>query len=184
MPLKYDPNIIRLETERLILRLPGASDFDAWAEFMAHEESARFIGGAQEKSASWRSFATLVGAWQLNGFSMFSMIEKATGKWVGRLGPWQPHGWPGTEVGWGLHPSYVGRGYATEGARAAIDWAFQELKWTEIIHIIDPENLPSKAVAERLGSKLLRHQTLPLPLPQHPMEIWGQSREEWYAHNS
>ena len=116
-----------LETARLFLRPPSAADFPAFAEFMADANSTRYLGGLQTRTAAWRSFAVLIGAWTLNGFSMFSFIEKETGRWVGRGGPWQPEGWPGTEVGWGIIPSAQRRGYAKEAATRAIDWAFDEL---------------------------------------------------------
>ncbi|MEP6906660.1 MAG: GNAT family protein, partial [Pseudoxanthomonas sp.] len=81
---------LQLETERLLLRPPQAQDFEAWAAFIADEEAARHIGGAQSRPVAWRSFAAMIGVWHLQGFAFFSVIEKATGKWVGRLGPWQP----------------------------------------------------------------------------------------------
>ena len=99
-----------LETERLILRPPVQADLDGWAEFMADARSARFVGGVQPRAASWRFMATMTGSWALLGFGMFSVIEKASGRWAGRLGPWMPEGWPGTEVGWGVHPAFQGRG--------------------------------------------------------------------------
>lgn len=172
---------LQLETERLILRPTAAQDFDAWAEFMGDAESSRFIGGPQPRAAAWRGFLAMAGAWQIQGFAMFSVLEKATGRWIGRLGPWQPEGWPGTEVGWGLHRSAWGKGYATEGAVAAIDWAFQHLGWTEVIHCIDPENHPSASVARRLGSRYRGAGQLPAPYEHLPVEIWGQTREEWLS---
>ena len=47
---------LRLETERLLLRPPAREDFDAWADFMADEDAARFLGGAQPRSVAWRGF--------------------------------------------------------------------------------------------------------------------------------
>ena len=113
----HDPT---LETPRLLLRPPIEEDLDRWAEFMADEEASRYLAGAQPRAVAWRAMATMTGSWVLKGFSMFSVIEKESGRWVGRLGPWQPEGWPGTEVGWGLHRDAWGKGYATEGAAAAI----------------------------------------------------------------
>ena len=81
---------------------------------------------------------------------MFSVVEKGTGKWIGRVGPWQPEQWPGTEVGWGLVRSAWGKGYARESAEAAITWAFDALGWDEVIHIIALGNVRSQALAERL----------------------------------
>lgn len=170
---------IRIETERLILRPPRLEDFDGWAANMADEEAARFIGGYQPRAAAWRNFLVMAGAWQMQGFAMFSVIERATGRWIGRLGPWQPEGWPGTEVGWGLAREAWGKGYAREGAAAAIDWAFEHLGWTEVIHSINADNVPSLALAKRLGSRFLRHSALPEPYQDITVEIWGQTREEW-----
>ncbi|MDP3852172.1 GNAT family N-acetyltransferase [Phenylobacterium sp.] len=169
-----------LETARLILRPPIAEDFDAWAAFVADEEAGRFLGGAQPRPVAWRGMCTMTGAWTVAGFSMFSVVEKASGAWVGRLGPWSPDGWPGTEVGWGIAREHWGKGYAPEGATAAIDWAFDQLGWTEVIHCIDPGNVNSQNVARRLGSTILRHAVLPPPL-NDSVDVWGQTREQWQA---
>lgn len=168
-----------LETERLILRPPAPEDFDAWAAFMADAEAARFIGGQQPRSSAWRGFCSMAGAWAMFGFAMFSVVEKSSGRWVGRLGPWVPEGWPGTEVGWGIVREAWGRGYATEGATATIDWAFDHLGWTEVIHCIDPENTASQRVAERLGSTNLGPTRMPAPFEDLPVDAWGQSKHAW-----
>jgi RimJ/RimL family protein N-acetyltransferase len=169
-----------LETERLILRSPTAEDFEPFAAMMADERS-RFIGGPQPRSAAWRGWASITGAWRLQGFSMFSWIEKGSGRWIGRGGPWRPEGWPGTEVGWALVPEAQGKGYAKEAAAAAIDWAFDHLGWSEVIHCIDPANAPSIALAKSLGSSLLRTGVAaPAPI-EATWDIYGQTREQWRA---
>lgn len=169
-----------LETERLILRGPSAEDFEAYAAFAADEEVMRHIGGVQPRPLAWRAWCALRGAWDIRGYSMFSVIEKATGRWVGRLGPWEPEGWPGTEVGWALSREAWGKGYATEGAAAAIDWAFDNLGWDEVIHTIDPANTGSQAVARRLGATILRPAEMPPPFAI-TIDAWGQSRAQWMA---
>ncbi|GAB2575720.1 GNAT family N-acetyltransferase [Dyella jejuensis] len=170
---------LRIETERLILRPPIAGDFDAYAANMADPEAARFIGGRQSREMAWRGFLTLAGAWAIQGFAMFSVIEKASGRWIGRLGPWHPEGWPGTEIGWGLAREAWGKGYAHEGCVAAIGWAFQHLGWSEVIHSIHPDNLASRALARRLGSTCRGLQKLPPPYADSPNERWSQTREQW-----
>ncbi|MFN4296487.1 MAG: GNAT family N-acetyltransferase [Brevundimonas sp.] len=172
---------VRIETERLILRPVEMADFPRWAEFMADEESARFLGGGQKPAAAWRGFMSMAGAWHLTGVSMFSVVEKSSGLWVGRLGPWTPLDWPGTEVGWGLHRDAWGKGYAVEGASAAIDYAFDVLGWDDVIHCIDPDNRPSQKVAERLGSTNRGAGRMPAPYEDHPVDIWGQDRATWKA---
>jgi len=141
----------------------------------------RHLFGVQPRSVAWRGFLAMAGAWTIQGFGMFSVIEKASGDWIGRIGPWRPDGWPGGEVAWGLVRRAWGQGYATEAATVAIDWAFDHLGWDEVIHTIDPDNASSQAVARRLGSRLIGPGRLPAPYQDAPIEIWGQSRDEWWA---
>lgn len=170
-----------LETDRLILRPQRPEDFEPWAAFAADPEAMRHLGGVQARSEAWRGLCQVTGAWVIEGFSMFSVIEKASGRWVGRLGPWRPADWPGDEVGWGIVREAWGKGYATEGATAAIDWCFDVLGWDEVIHCIAPENTASQAVARRLGSTLLRKGRMPPPYDAHEVDIWGQTRAQWRA---
>ena len=173
-----------LETERLILRPQQRRDFDGFAELVGDEEAARYIGGQTPRAAAWRRFLQMPGAWVVQGFAMFSVIEKSSGDWIGQAGPWQPEGWPGPEVGWSLKRSAWGRGYAMEAATVAIDWAFDHLQWTEVIHSIDPDNRASQTLAERLGSTNRGPGRLPAPFEDHPVDIWGQTREQWFARQS
>jgi RimJ/RimL family protein N-acetyltransferase len=171
-----------LETARLILRPPTQEDFDGFAAMAAEEDTMRFIGGVMPRDAAWRMLATIAGSWAVLGFGFFSVIEKESGRWIGRLGPWRPGGeaggWPGNEVGWGLIRAAQGKGYAYEGATAAIDWAFDTLGWTDVIHCIAAENTPSIALAHRLGSKRLRVARVPPPIDLD-LDIYGQTRAEW-----
>ncbi len=116
-----------LFTERLLLRPMIAQDFEAWADFHADPETMHFLGGVQPRSVAWRSLCAMTGAWTIRGFGMFSMIERASGQWIGRAGPWQPEGWPGTEIGWGVARAFAGRGYAHEAAVACMDYAVDVL---------------------------------------------------------
>lgn len=170
-----------LHTERLILRPIAMEDFPRWAEMMADPEAAKFLGGAQPAATAWRGFMTMAGAWSLTGISMFSLIERETGLWLGRIGPWRPHGGPGNEVGWGLHPDAQGKGYGVEAATAALDYAFDVLDWPDVIHCIDPDNTPSQRLAERVGSRNLGPTQMPPPFDHLAVDAWGQTREEWWA---
>ena len=175
------PQWPHLETARLLLRPPLLEDMDGWAAMMADEPCARFIGGLQPRAVVWRALTCMAGAWLLQGFAMFSVIEKSTGRWIGRLGPWQPEGWPGQEVGWAIARDCWGRGYALEGATAAMDFVFEELGWEEVIHSIAPENLASQKLAQRLGSMLRGPGKLPAPYENNPIDLWGQTRAQWRA---
>ena len=170
-----------LTTERLLLRPPVQADFEPWAACMADPEAQRYLGGAQPASLAWRAMATMTGAWPLCGFSMFSVIERESGRWIGRIGPWRPEGWPGAEVGWGLARDAWGRGYATEAAIACMDFAFDRLGWDEAIHTIDPDNAASIRLAERLGSTHRGPARLPAPHEGSRVEVWAQTAAHWRA---
>ena len=174
------PDFPILETERLILRCPQEADLDAYAEMMADPEATRFLGGVVTRPEAWRSIAGMAGSWVIKGYGMFSVLEKASGRWIGRIGPLSPEGWPGTEVGWGLTRSAWGRGYATEAAEACIDFAFAKLGWDEVIHTINPDNAPSQALARRVCSRYLRPGRLPAPINED-LDVWGQTRADWLA---
>ena len=167
-----------LETERLLLRVQQAGDFERYAEMLAHPSSLH-IGGPLLRHEAWRRFLQMPGAWMVQGFAMFSVVEKSSGRWMGQAGPWCPDGWPGTEVGYSFHMDARGKGYATEASAAAMDYAFDTLGWDEVIHSISPENTASQAVAQRLGSRNRGPGKLPPPLDVHAIEIWAQPRAEW-----
>lgn len=170
---------LRIETERLVLRLPRIEDFERYSELQGDEDAARWIGGHQPRAAAWRKFLQQPGAWAIQGFGMFSLIDRGTGRWLGQGGPWLPDGWPGNEIGYMLHRDAWGRGYATEALPVAIDWALTNLDWDEFIHCIAPENLASKKVARRLGSTLRGPGKLPPPHEDAACEVWGQTRAQW-----
>jgi RimJ/RimL family protein N-acetyltransferase len=170
-----------IETPRLVLRAPAAEDFEAFAAFSADEETTRYLGGPMARGPAWRAWCTITGAWVIRGYSMFSVIEKSSGRWVGRVGPWMPEGWPGTEVGWGIAREGQRQGYAREAAIAAIDFAFESLGFATVIHCIDPLNTPSIALARSLGSTVLQTDVqAPAPLTAR-WDLYGQTRAAWQA---
>lgn len=171
-----------IETEHLLLRMPEPGDFEAFAAFQEDAETTRFLGGVQPRPVAWRTFCGWIGAWHVRGFAMFSVVERATGQWVGRVGPNFPEGWPGREVGWGVDAAFAGRGYAFEAAFASLDYVFDVLGWDDVIHCIAPDNARSITLARRLGSALIGPTTLPPPVePGTRIDNWGQTAAEWRA---
>ena len=166
---------IRLETERLVLRMWREEDFDTYAEICADPEQMRYIGGAMDRMNAWRHMAVLVGHWHLRGYGHWAVEEKATGKFIGRIGFLNPEGWPGFELGWALLPASQHKGYATEGARRALEYAFTEMDREHVISLIHPDNQPSIRVAERLG-ETVEGKTV---LIDHDVLIYGIDRSAW-----
>lgn len=167
-----------IETERLILRpIDAERDFDEWAVSMADENTVRYLGTkAMSRAEAWRSMAAAVGHWTIRGYGFFSLELKATGEWVGRVGPWFPEGWPGPEVGWTISPNHLRKGYAEEAARASIDFAFDTLGWEDVIHVIMEGNEPSMRLAEKLGSRFIRSQQGLPGVTDEKINIFGQHK--------
>jgi RimJ/RimL family protein N-acetyltransferase len=150
------PEIPTLETTRLRLRSLRGGDFEDYAALYADREVVRFIstGEIWSRGRSWRHMAFAVGHWQLEGFGAWVAEEKATGAFVGMVGFWEPATWPGFELSWHLARQYWGRGYATEAAAAALAHAFTVWRRDHVISLVDPANLASIRVAERIGERL------------------------------
>jgi RimJ/RimL family protein N-acetyltransferase len=149
---------VELQTERLKLRMWRESDLDAYADMCADPMVMRYLGAGAvlTRAEAWRSIAYFVGHWQLRGYGHWAVEEKATGRMIGRIGFLNPEGWPGFEIGWTLARHAWGKGYATEGAKTALEYAFGELNQRHVISVIHPENTASMKVAERLGERLER----------------------------
>jgi RimJ/RimL family protein N-acetyltransferase len=98
--------------------------------------------------------ATLLGHWDLRGYGVWAVEDAATGELIGRAGLLHPEGWPDAELNWIIKPSMRGRGLATEAARAALDFAFDQLGFDRVISLIRPENPASGQVAVKLGGSL------------------------------
>lgn len=145
-----------LETERIRLRRYRESDFENHYRLCADPNLMRYLIGGKPMSRleAWRHMAFLVGHWELRGYGYFAAEEKASGQFIGRLGFTNPEGWPGFEVGWTLLPEFQGKGFATEGGRFLLNYAFTELGKDHVISVIHPDNKPSIRVAERLGETL------------------------------
>jgi RimJ/RimL family protein N-acetyltransferase len=168
-----DP-IPELETERTIMRSWWPDDLDAVAGWMGDSEVMRFVGGVRGRAEAWRSMATFLGHWQLRGYGLWAVQRKSDGVLIGRVGLWNPEGWPGIELGWTFARHAWGKGFATECAVAGRDWAWANLpELDRLVSIIDPENRPSRRVAERLGMEVLGPYKL---LDELDTLLYGMSR--------
>ncbi len=143
----------------------------------ADPQVMRYLGDGQplSRADAWRHLAMVLGHWRLRGYGFWAVEEHSSGEMVGRVGCWNPEGWPGFEVGWTLRRAYWGRGYATEAARASISHAFTELDQPHVISMIDPQNTASIRVAERLGERLEGR----TELKGREVLVYGIGREDW-----
>ncbi|MCI0380896.1 MAG: GNAT family N-acetyltransferase [Gemmataceae bacterium] len=164
-----------LETERLHLRAFRETDLDDYARICANPEVVRHVGAPFSRPEVWLHIAMMLGHWQLRGYGMWAVEDRASGALIGRIGFYEPEGWPGLELGWMLARDQWGRGLATEGARAALAFVFATLHKPHVISLIRPENVASIRVAEKLGERLQGHSRA---LGVEAL-VYGIRREEW-----
>jgi RimJ/RimL family protein N-acetyltransferase len=169
--------MVTLETERLLLRMFREEDLDAYAAICADPEVMRYLGEGKPlgRAEAWRQMAMILGHWALRGFGLWAVEERATGALLGRIGFFQPEGWPGFELGWMLRRQSWRKGYATEGARRALAHAFTGMGRDHVISLIHPANAGSIRVAERLGETLERR----AELFGHAVLVYGIARAAW-----
>jgi RimJ/RimL family protein N-acetyltransferase len=178
-PLGCAPlNIPVLETERLVMRAMQIGDAPDLALIHGDPEVVRFIGGKTDATlpGAYDKILFYLGHWALHGCGKWAVVEKASGRVVGRTGFLDsPYEWPGLELGWTFARDCWGKGYATESARAARDWGFERLGVERILSMIDPANSASQHVAQRIGEtawKPYRHREV-------EQTLWSITREAW-----
>jgi RimJ/RimL family protein N-acetyltransferase len=151
--------MMTVETPRLRLRPLQASDAEPFMEIHQDPEVIKYVllgappGGI---TVAWRNIAMMIGHWHLRGYGPWAVAEKATGQVIGRVGLWNPEGWPGIELGWIIRRSHWDNGFATEAARAALEWAWDNVETDHIISVIQPDNVRSIRVAEKIGERFER----------------------------
>ncbi len=144
-----------LTTDRLLLRGFEPRDAEPYMAMMADPDVARYLadGRALSGPEAWRQLAMILGHWVLRGFGLWAVEERATGRLIGRIGCHEPEGWPAFEIGYTLARDAWGKGYAREGAAAALAYARDVLHRDEIVSVIRPANAASIRVARALGAE-------------------------------
>ncbi|MFP7671973.1 GNAT family N-acetyltransferase [Marivita sp. S0852] len=147
-----------IETPRLRLRPHIASDLDALCDLFETDRS-RYMGGPLPRKLVWRWIASEVAMWDLMGHGSWG-ITAQDGTFLGQVGIMRPPHFPECEIGWTLLDHAEGKGYASEAARAALDWAWAH-GFDTLVSYIHPANARSVALAERLGAVHDPHAALP-----------------------
>lgn len=140
-----------LKTERLNLRPHVAGDFEKLVEIYASDRS-RFIGGPLDRKSVWRGFAGDAGQWALLGYGAWAIEVRESGDYVGQIMLNFPEHFPERELGWIVWQEFEGKGYAMEAAMRAREFAYHDLGWSTAVSYVDPENMRSINLAQRLGA--------------------------------
>ncbi|MDG4649507.1 GNAT family N-acetyltransferase [Roseibacterium sp. SDUM158017] len=140
-----------LQTGRLTLRPMREGDFPAYAALMAGPRAVH-MGGPHDTRAAWGMFCHDVAGWSLFGHGALMLERRDTGETAGQVGINAGPLFPETELGWMLCEGHEGQGFATEGAAALRDWAFDALRPDTLVSYVSAGNAASRAVARRLGA--------------------------------
>ena len=151
-----------ISTSRLLLRRWLAKDVEPFAAICGDPEVMRYIGSGVTRSAEQAraSIGAFEREWDENGHGLFAVERLDNGRMIGFTGLSQPaflpEIMPAVELGWRLARDSWGSGYATEAARAALDFALTELRLPGIVSIYQKENGASARIVEKLGMRFDR----------------------------
>jgi ribosomal-protein-alanine N-acetyltransferase len=177
-----------LTTDRLLLRRWTDADRGPFAAMNADPEVVRHLRGKLDRAASDAFVDRIEAGFERHGFGLWAVEVRQTGEFIGFTGlAWQTfpaHFTPAVEVGWRLARSAWGSGYATEAARAAIDFGFGGVGLLEIVSITTRTNDKSIAVMRRLGMSTdpawdFEHPLLPRGHPLRPHVLFRITDDEW-----
>lgn len=151
----YDQPVAHLSTPRLLLREWRAEDLMPFAELNADPEVMRYfpatLGRAQSDELAARVQSTLA----KQGWGLWAAEVPGVAPFIGFVGlnqvRFQAHFTPAVEVGWRHDRRFWGHGYATEGARVALEFGFRQLGCEEIVSFTSAANERSRRVMARLG---------------------------------
>lgn len=148
-----DAPIIICETSRLVLRHFTMDDLTALAAIHSDPEVSRFIGGVKSLDQTRQRLEQWREEYRHNGFAKWAVILRCSGELIGRCGLAieQIDSGPECELGWTFARAHWGNGYATEAAKAAMEYSFRVLGRQHLISLIRPGNKASTRVATRIG---------------------------------
>jgi RimJ/RimL family protein N-acetyltransferase len=142
-----------LETTRLRLRPLSVDDAEPLNAIQSDPVHMRFYPHpfSMEQSIDW--IRLMQARYEEIGYALLAVEDRATGEFLGNVGPLLQHVDDADEVelGWSITPERAREGIATEAAAACRDWVFATLAVDHVISLIVPENMPSRGVAENLG---------------------------------
>lgn len=144
-----------IETERLVLRPWRDEDIEPWAAMNADPRVMEFFPNTYTQEYASEMAAYLRARLEKDGYGWWVAEIKNGKRFAGNLAlqyvPFEAHFTPALEIGWRLAFDAWGHGYATEGARALLDFAFKDLQCAQIVAMTAALNVRSQRVMQRLG---------------------------------
>jgi RimJ/RimL family protein N-acetyltransferase len=151
-----------LTTKRLILRELRDGDLDDMAALLGDPDVMRYYPRpkSRDEAQGWIDWNR--GLYREHGFGLWAVLLRETGEFAGDCGltAQRVDDTDEIEVGYHIRADLQGSGYATEAAAAARDFACDRLGLRRLVAIINPANLPSRRVAEKIGLRPEKHATV------------------------
>ncbi|USD64025.1 GNAT family N-acetyltransferase [Vibrio sp. SCSIO 43136] len=181
---------VRIETERLILRQWQPSDYPEYAKLNACPKVMRYFPKPLSEPESNAQASIIQGLIAKRGWGFWAVELKSTGEFIGFIGLHQQSHYSGipnaplTEIGWRLDTRFWGKGYAPEGARAALKYAFEQLRLEQVYAFTALQNQPSQRVMVKIGMKNclqdFDHPKLPLGHELQRHCLYVMSSRQWH----
>jgi RimJ/RimL family protein N-acetyltransferase len=169
-----------IETARLLLRVPELADAEAlmgimWDPEVVEQKQVTLREPPGGLDVALKNTNGMLRQWELRGYGQWSVVEKAAGHVIGVVGFYHPQGqWPGVDLGWVIHRSRWGHGFATEAATAALRWIWGATQIDRIVSLIAPDDLRSIRVATKIGEHFERADVD--PVHGEPMHVYAIAR--------
>lgn len=179
--------ILPLESERLLLRAWRDEDLPAFAALNADPQVMRFFPAPQTPEQSHAQAERIRQFMQQHGWGLWALEVKGVAPFIGFVGLAIPADdlpcSPCVEIGWRLAAAHWGKGYASEAARLALRYAFEQLQLNEVVSFTAETNQPSRRVMERIGMTSNDESFLHPRLPQgHPLQkhvLYRLGQQTW-----
>jgi ribosomal-protein-alanine N-acetyltransferase len=177
-----------LKTERLVLRRWQNSDREHFAAMNADPEVMEHFPATLTRDESGALIDRIEARFEEYGFGLWALEIAETGQFIGFTGlsvpGFEAHFTPAVEVGWRLSRSAWGHGYASEAARRALAFAFDDLELTEVVSFTSHTNRRSQNVMRRIGmtndpADDFDHPMLDEGHPLRPHVLWRMTAERW-----
>ena len=181
-------DVATLRTERLILRPWRPEDLDPFAALNADDRVTVTLAGSMTRAESDALAARIFDSFATRGFGQWAVELSGVAPFIGFIGlsvpSFEAHFTPAVEIGWRLAFDHWGKGYATEGARAVLDFGFTKAGLDEIVSFTAASNTRSRAVMERLGMRCdpkddFGHERLGRDHPLYRHVLYRLRREDW-----